>query len=191
MSALKATPSRHWTFPCPVCGMKVRVNKNGTIGAHFAYAERPTYCEGSRACGLWPGCETMSALNDYADVTRRAALKALGKRFMRGTDEPDPEAYRIQLHAIGCLDDTEISWMLTGWAILREEGAQIPDSLVAARAAAAETWRDEPASDAQWNKIRRECKEANKEVPQGPLNKGQASDIIEALAAGTYEPVPF
>ena len=46
MSALKAHPSRHWTFPCPVCGKKVRVNKNGTVGAH--YGDGPFYCDGSR-----------------------------------------------------------------------------------------------------------------------------------------------
>src|SRR5215469_1036274 len=97
------------------------------------------------------GTVTTSALSDYADVTQRAALKALGKRFMRGSEEPDPEAYRMQMHAIGCLDDTEISWMLTGWAILREEGAQVPDTPQGSRAAATE---ERPASDAQWKRIR-------------------------------------
>ena len=107
---------------------------------------------------------------------------------MRGTEEPDPEAYRMQMHAIGCLDDTEISWMLTGWAILREEGAQVPDSPQGSRAAATE---EKPASDRQWERIRRDCKSAGVEVPQGPLTMRQASETIEQLAAGTYEPVPF
>ena len=130
----------------------------------------------------------MSALSDAVEVVQRKAITALGSRYIRGADEPDDDEYRNRLDVLGCTDDTEVAWMLAGWRVLREERAAAPGEPVASRAAEKES---RPASDAQWKRIRDDCKRANLEVPQGPLSMRQASETIEALAAGTYEPVPF
>jgi hypothetical protein len=44
----QAIPSRHWTFTCPNCKRSVRVNKDGTIAAHWPSEPGTSYCEGSR-----------------------------------------------------------------------------------------------------------------------------------------------
>ncbi len=44
----QAIPSRHWTFTCPWCEQKVRVNKDGKIAAHWPNEPGGYYCEGSR-----------------------------------------------------------------------------------------------------------------------------------------------
>ena len=38
--------TRNWTHTCPVCAQQVRVNKDGTVAAHFATGA--LYCLGSR-----------------------------------------------------------------------------------------------------------------------------------------------
>lgn len=77
----------------------------------------------------------MSALNDALDQAQTAAIKALGNRFIRSADEPDPDSYRLQLHALGFSDDFGIEFLLTGWAILREERAELPAEPIASRKA--------------------------------------------------------
>jgi len=130
----------------------------------------------------------MSALSDAVEVAQRKAIVALGSRFIRGAAEPKTDEYREMLNLLGCTDDTEVTWLIASWTVLREEKAAAPGEPVASRAAATE---EKPASDRQWERIRRDCKTAGVEVPQGPLTMRQASETIEQLAAGTYEPVPF
>ena len=54
----------------------------------------------------------------------------------------------------------------------------------------------EPATDKQTAYIQRLCDEKQQVHPDGPLTTAQASDIIDSLHAGTYDPkkwveVPF
>jgi len=125
----------------------------------------------------------MSALSESLEAHQKGAVKAIAKA-LRAAAMGDDEA-KERLARIGLTDAVDTSHWLAAIEIERELGAAEP---VASRAAATE---ERPASDAQWNRIRRDCKTAGVEVPQGPLTMRQASETIEALAAGTYEPVPF
>ena len=125
----------------------------------------------------------MSALSESLEAHQKGAVKAIAKAVI-AAHMGDDEA-KERLAAMGLTDDVDTDRFLAALGILRELGASEP---VASRAAATE---ERPASDAQWNRIRRDCKAAGVEVPQGPLTMRQASETIEQLAAGTYEPVPF
>jgi len=131
----------------------------------------------------------MSALSDMLDASQRKAIATLGKAYIARAEQPDDELFIGLLHQIGEDDDRKIGFLISAWKIQRELNGEAPGE--AQPKAAPETWRSEPASDSQWKRLRDDCRKANVQLPQGPLNKGQASDIIEQLAAGTYEPVPF
>jgi hypothetical protein len=130
----------------------------------------------------------VTALDENREASQDAAIKALGKRFVRSFDEPNPEDYRIQLHALGFLDDVGIGFMLCGWAILRQEREQPP-------AAAAAKQPDEPATDRQLAVMRELAEKAGVVIPERPFTKDRASEAISQLKAGTFDPdkweVPF
>lgn len=130
----------------------------------------------------------MSALSDAVDANQRRAIQLLGQSYARRTEDPDDGLFQAMLLGIGCTDETEILWLLRCWRVARDEKATPAGEAQGSRAADKE---QRPASDAQWARIRADCKKASVEPPQGPLTMRQASDIIEALAAGTYEPVLF
>jgi hypothetical protein len=129
----------------------------------------------------------MSGFPESLTAYQDAAMKALAKRWIRGLEEPEPEAYRAQFRQVGITDDFGIGFMLNCWAVLREEREQLPEVVPASVAA------DNQASEAQWSLIRR-LLDGRKE-PDRPLTKDEASRVIDQLKDGSYKPeawqVPF
>ena len=135
----------------------------------------------------------VTALDFALGDARRAAIVALGKRYVRSTDEPDPDEYRAEFKALGFNDEVAVEFLLVGWRILRETGAEAPaETKPTPEQPTAET---EPATDKQWGFIRQLCREKNLAEPDTSLTKATASTVIEQLQAGTYKPeewaVPF
>jgi hypothetical protein len=131
---------------------------------------------------------TADALTDALRASQAKAVAALGKAYIRRDDEPDDELFRALLLKIGLDDEVAIGFLLQGWSVLREYREPAP-------AEAAPQRKVEPATDAQWARIRRDCDARSLVAPSGPLSKSAASEVIEAIAAGTYDPdkydVPF
>jgi hypothetical protein len=129
----------------------------------------------------------MSGFPESLTAYQDAALKALGRRYIRSVDDPDPDTYRLQLVALGVNDELGIQWMLESWKVLREEREQPPEVVPASVAA------DKQASDAQWSLIRQLLK--GQKPPDGPLTKDEASRVIDQLKDGSYKAeawaVPF
>jgi hypothetical protein len=129
----------------------------------------------------------MSGFPESLTAYQDAAVKALGKRYIRGVDEPDDAEFRLKLHDLGVEDGLGITWMLTAWRVLRDEREQPPEVRPASVAA------DSEASEAQWSLIRRLLDGAA--PPDGPLTKEQASMVIDQLKDGSYKAeawaVPF
>lgn len=87
------------------------------------------------------------------------------------------------LNAIGCTDKVEQEQLFAAWNLLREFGAQAP-----ATTKPAHDWKSDLATDAQKSKIRRDCDDKALAYPDfDGLTKGQASEIIEQIAAGSYD----
>jgi hypothetical protein len=132
----------------------------------------------------------MSALSQALEASQNKAIATLGKAYCRRDDEPDDEFFQAMLHKIGEDDDVKIGFLLAAWKILREEKAAPPAEQVQRRE---QTERE--ASPAQLARIKRDCHTAGLEEPNKALTMNQASGIIEALAAGTYDAgewtVPF
>lgn len=128
----------------------------------------------------------MTALADALEQAQRRAVAALGKQYVGG--QLDSDAVRIALDSIGCTDPTDTERWLAALDLIRETGAELP------RENGAKPQEDQ-ASDAQLTLMRRLAGERGASVPDGPLTKAQASEIITTLKAGTYDPtkwaVPF
>ena len=86
------------------------------------------------------------------------------------------------LAGLGVEDELGVRFLLAAWAILREQREQPPGEQAPA------VKNDAPASDAQWNLIRKLADEKQTTAPVGPLSKAQASETIDRLQAGTYNP---
>jgi hypothetical protein len=127
------------------------------------------------------------ALSDALRASQAKAVAALGRRYVRGEREPNPDEYLDQFAGMGLTDDISAKHLLASWLVLRIEGEQPPVEQAQRRV--------EPATDAQWARIRRDCDARSLVAPSGPLSKSAASEVIEAIAAGTYDPekydVPF
>jgi hypothetical protein len=132
----------------------------------------------------------VSALSQALEASQSKAVAALGKAYVRRDETPDDELFTGLLKKIGLDDDVAIAFLLSAWAILREEKAAPPQEQAQRRE---QTERE--ASPAQLARIKRDCHTAGLEEPNKPLTMNQASGIIEALAAGTYDAgewtVPF
>ena len=124
----------------------------------------------------------MTPLSDALTAAQRRALAALQKAYVAGAIEP--EELREKLHGCGISDDVDVSYLTHTLDILREWGAAVPAEPNGQR-------EDVAATDAQWARIRRDCEKANLAPPVGPLTKSAASEVIQQLERGEYEPVPF
>ena len=135
----------------------------------------------------------MSALSDALAAAQARALSQLGKTYVASpldAAELDSEAERLYglLEAIGCTDHVEQKQLLAAWNVLRATGGTVP-----AEAAPSQEHRakDEPASDAQLAYIAKLVKDSGVPAPDLPLSKARASEVIETIKAGTYDPVKW
>jgi len=98
----------------------------------------------------------------------------------------DGETLTARLNECGVTDTVEQVFLLAALDVLKEWGVTAPN--MSERVTAAKV---EPATEAQWARIRRDCKERNLDAPDAELTKAQASNVIEAIAAGTYDAKTF
>lgn len=132
----------------------------------------------------------MSALSEALDHSQAKALAALFKGYTRRADEPDDELFAGLMHKIGLDDDVQIAFLLAAWRIMRDDREALP-----AGNGVAPQSEPEPASDAQLALIRKLCDERKLEPPNKPLTKQTATQVIDEIKAGRYDPakwtVPF
>jgi len=130
----------------------------------------------------------MTALADALVAAQRRAITALEKQYAAGRLERDTAA-RL-LTAIGTTDDVDQERLLNALDVIRAYGAELPSE-----PATNGEQKPEPATEAQLKFIAKLADEKGYPMPDGPLTKVSAHEIIGTLKAGTYEPekwhVPF
>lgn len=131
------------------------------------------------------GRTAVTALSEALAAAQRASLAALQKAYVNaGMDE---EAFAAAAVECGIRDSVDLDLLIANLDVLREYGVDLP--------AVPQTAPAEEASDRQWNFIRQLADEKGTVAPVGPLTKAQASEVIDSLQAGTYDPdkwkVPF
>ena len=133
----------------------------------------------------------MSALGQALEASQGKAVAALGKAYIRREETPDDDLFRGLLVKIGLDDDTAITFLLAAWSVLREEKAQPPGE----QAQSPVGLGNDPATEAQWQLIRKLADEKGTTAPAGPITKATAHIVIDKLKAGTYKAddyeVPF
>jgi hypothetical protein len=97
------------------------------------------------------------------------------------------------MEACGITDAVDRAFLIASLDVLKEWGVAAPTM---SERVARENGEPEKASDKQTGLIATLCKRHNQPVPDVPgLTKAQASEIIDALDKGTYDPekwqVPF
>ena len=127
----------------------------------------------------------MTALADALQAAQARAVQALGKQYVGGAT--DVEAVSASLDAIGLTDTVDKTRWLAALDIIRATGGEAPSEQKPVEA--------KPATDKQLAFIRKLADEKHTVEPNKPLTTETASQVIEALQAGTYDPdewtVPF
>jgi hypothetical protein len=125
----------------------------------------------------------MTALAEALLAAQRQAIGALAKPYLAGNLAVDEVTAR--LIGMGCNDVIDQTQLLAAWDVLGEWGVAAP------KATQAEPQRDpatEPASEAQLKYLRDLADKKGTTAPDGQLTKARASEAIEQLKAGTYNP---
>jgi hypothetical protein len=95
-----------------------------------------------------------------------------------------------KLQGVGISDPVDTAFLLASLDVLREWGVAAPT--MGERITEAKV---EPASDKQWTLILDLAQRKNVQPPDAKLTKAQASQVIDELQKGTYDPkawsVPF
>ena len=129
----------------------------------------------------------MTALAEALLAAQRQAIGAASKAFVAGTLN-ESDLFEL-LDDIGARDTVEQAQLLASLHALQRFGAAAP------KASEPEKNGNEPASDAQRRFLAKLADERGTTAPDYPLTKAQASQVIEQLKAGTYNPgewtVPF
>ena len=129
----------------------------------------------------------MTALSEALAAAQRSALAALAKAYVAQGD-PDDELKGV-LNDIGCTDKIEQEQWIRALDVHRAAGVAAPAETKATPEQA--TPETEPATDKQWGFIRQLCREKNLAEPDAVLTKATASQVIEQLQAGTYNPADW
>jgi len=132
----------------------------------------------------------VSPLSDALTTAQRRALAALEKAYVAG--QVEAETMTASLEACGITDPIDLAFLLSSLDVLREWGVAAPTM---SERVAREDASQQPASDKQRDYIAKLCEEKQLERPDEPLSKAEASEIIDAIQKGTYDPakwrVPF
>jgi hypothetical protein len=137
----------------------------------------------------------VTPLSDALTAAQRSALAALEKAYVAGQIER--EDFAQCLKEVGISDPVDISFLVSALDVLREWGVSAPTMSERLSRGPNGQPMQEFASDSQQQFIRDLCKRKNVPEPDamGALTKAAASEIIDALNAGTYDPqkwsVPF
>jgi hypothetical protein len=127
----------------------------------------------------------VSALADALVAAQRRALAAVEKQYAAGKLEADD--VRTKLADIGLTDDVDADRLIAALDLIREYGAALPSEPTNGAAKP-----PEKASDAQVRLVQKMLAE-RQQVPLAEqdirnLTKGRASQLIDAIGAGTYDP---
>ena len=128
----------------------------------------------------------MSALADALAAAQARVVAALAKQYVGGAI--DDETVRADLESVGLTDEVDTARLLAAWVILRATGQTPPAE---ATPQTDHKPKDETATDAQLAYIAKLVKDAAVPAPDLPLSKAQASEVIETIKAGTYDPVKW
>jgi hypothetical protein len=128
----------------------------------------------------------VSALADALVAAQRRALAAVEKQYAAGKLEADD--VRAKLTSIGLTDDVDAARLIAALDLIREYGAALPAEPTNGGAPKPQ----EKASDAQVRLVQKMLAE-RQQVPLAEqdirnLTKGRASQLIDAIGAGTYDP---
>lgn len=131
----------------------------------------------------------MSALAEALTAAQRRALGAVEKAYVAGLIDGDG-ATKL-LDSFGATDDVERGYLFAALEVVKMFGAAPP-----AEPKPANDWKSEPMSESQRKRIERDCDAKQLPHPDfAGMTKGQASEVIESLGAGTYDPdkwsIPF
>lgn len=131
----------------------------------------------------------MNALSDALAVAQARTVQTLSRLFL--ASQIGSEELLEGLNAIGCTDVVEQGQLLACLDTLREAGASLGNGSSVKPAP-----DNEPASERQIAYIAKLADDKGYPAPDGPLTKAQASEVIDALQKGTYDPdkyasVPF
>lgn len=128
----------------------------------------------------------MTALSDALEQAQTRAVAVLAKQYVGGAADEAEVAARLD--AVGLTDAIDRGRWLAALDVIREGGGEAPAETNGTR-------KDDPMSDKQRDYILKLCSERNLEPPDSPLTKSQASEIIDSIDRGTYDPakwkVPF
>jgi hypothetical protein len=131
----------------------------------------------------------VSALAEALLAAQRQAIGALSKAFVAG--KIDAEALASNLDALGLRDEVDQGLLLGSLEIVKQLGGEAPKVTGQTN----ERKAPEQPTEAQLKYIAKLCDERNMVAPDVVVSKEQASEIIEALKAGTYNAdaytVPF
>ena len=119
----------------------------------------------------------MSALGQALEASQAKAVAALGKAYVRREETPDDDLFRGLLVKIGLDDDTAITFLLAAWSVLREEKAQPPGE----QAQTSVGLGNDPATEAQWQLIRKLADEKGTPARAGPFTIATAHIVIDKL----------
>ena len=128
----------------------------------------------------------MTALAEALLAAQRQAIGALAKPYVAGNI--GTEEVTARLAEIGCNDVTDTAQLLAAWDVLQEYGAPAPQPQNGKP-------ESDAATDSQMLLLRKVADERGYIVPDYPLTKARASEIIDRMKAGTYNAddyaVPF
>lgn len=133
----------------------------------------------------------MTALAEALTAAQRQAIASAERAYIAGII--DHEGLITLLDEMGCTDKIEQGYLWAALETLKQLGASAP---TARDAKPADAWKTEPMSEAQRRKIVGDCDARSVPYPDFEgLTKGQASEIIESIKVGTYDPdkwaIPF
>jgi len=126
----------------------------------------------------------MTPLSEALTAAQRSALAALEKAYVAGSVEQDELVQAME--ACGLTDPVDITFLVASLDVLREWGVAAPT--MGERITEAKV---EPASDRQWTLILDLAQRNNVQPPNAKLTKAQASQVIDELQKGTYDPAKY
>jgi nucleotide-binding universal stress UspA family protein len=128
----------------------------------------------------------VTPLSDALTAAQRSALAALEKAYVAGLIERDDA--HVALETIGIIDHVDRAFLFSALDVLREWGVSAPTM-------SERVVEEQPATEKQLDYLRKLAEGKGAPVPDKQLTKASASEAINELQNGTYDPekwcVPF
>jgi nucleotide-binding universal stress UspA family protein len=128
----------------------------------------------------------MTPLSEALTAAQRTALAALEKAYVAGAI--DPAGMINRLREFGISDPVDVGFLCVALDVLREWGVSAPTMTE-------RVVEEQPATEKQLDYLRKLAEEKGAPVPDKTLTKASASEAINELQNGTYDPekwcVPF